>query len=509
MKDDRNQKNDNNTPLLVLVFFLTLGVIAGGIYFVSKLTGYLNEVQTVFLQEADTENGTDAADAGENNADADIDADETAGTETGTDAAAGTDVSPETETAAGTDVSTDTNINTDEASGASGESGSTDTDNKSGDENEKDASSDTGKTQRGSFGQDETLDIVSVVTKTMPSVVAITNLSVQEVSYMYRGTAEVESVSSGTGIIIGENDTELLIATNYHVVEDAVSLTVCFWADISDEEDLLAEAALKGINESADLAVIAVELDEISDEVLGQVYAATLGSSAALTIGEPAIAIGNALGYGQSVTYGIISALNRSIEVDGVTGNYIQTDAAINAGNSGGALLNAAGEVIGINSAKVSASGVEGMGYAIPIDDARPVLEELMGRETRERADEETRGYLGIDTQDISSETRELYDIPEGVYVSRVESGSPAEDAGLKQGDIISALDGISVLTSDGFSNLMEYYSAGETVEIEIYRANKGSYTAKTLSVTFSEQPEEGGQGQRSTPPFGGMTPSW
>ncbi|MCD7955389.1 MAG: trypsin-like peptidase domain-containing protein [Lachnospiraceae bacterium] len=475
MKDDRNQKNDKNTPLLVLVFFLTLGIIAGGIYFVSELTGHLNEIQTVFLQEtSDTEGVTDTAGAGENNADTDTDM-ESAGT--------GTDM---TGMSADTDISADMDV-------------SADTDTPSG----------TETTQGGSFGQDETLDIVGVVKKTMPSVVAITNLSVQEVSYMYRGTAEIESESSGTGIIIDKNDTELLIATNYHVVEGADTLTVCFWAESSDEEDLLAEASLKGISESADLAVIAVSLDEISDEVLEQVYAATLGSSAALTIGEPAIAIGNALGYGQSVTYGIISALNRSIEVDGVTGNYIQTDAAINAGNSGGALLNASGEVIGINSAKVAASGVEGMGYAIPIDDARPVLDELMDRETRKRADEEERGYLGIDTQDISAETRELYDIPNGVYVSRVESGSPAEDAGMKQGDIISALDGISVLTEDGFLNLLEYYSAGETVDIEIYRANKGSYTAMTLSATFSEQPEEESGSQRMTPPFGGMTPSW
>ncbi|MCC8044630.1 MAG: trypsin-like peptidase domain-containing protein [Clostridiales bacterium] len=489
MKDDRNQKNDNNTPLIVLVFFLTLGVIAGGIYFVSRLTGYLNETQTVFLQEAETENETDESAETDTAADTEMNAD--------TDTSGSIDANVDTDT----DKEKTSSLDTEKTAGIAGESDDTNQDEAN--------STDKEQTQGGAFGQDETLDIVGVVKKTMPSVVAITNLSVQEVAYMYRGTAEIESESSGTGIIIGENDAELLIATNYHVVEGADTLTVCFWANCSNEEDLLAEASLKGLSETADLAVIAVNLDAISDEILEQVYAATLGSSASLTIGEPAIAIGNALGYGQSVTYGIISALDRSIEVDGVTGTYIQTDAAINAGNSGGALLNANGEVIGINSAKVSASGVEGMGYAIPIDDARPVLYELMGRETRVKADEEARGYLGVETQDISSETRELYDIPDGVYVSRVESDSPAEEAGLKQGDIISALDGISVLTTDGFSNILEYYSAGETVEIEIYRANKGSYTAKTLSVTFSEQPEEESGNQRMTPPFGGMAPSW
>ncbi|MCD8078605.1 MAG: trypsin-like peptidase domain-containing protein [Lachnospiraceae bacterium] len=502
-------------------------MIACGIYFVSGLLGRSGSVQTVSVTETDTVTASGTEAVGETGA----------GSEAGTDAGGGADVGSETGTVSETGADVDSETGTDGGNGsdagnnAESETGvdlgnaadaETGTEAQAEDDEEPDmdisgasdeeggsgALPDGGSISAGAFGQEDSLDIVGVVKKTMPSVVAITNQSVQEVTYMFRGTEEIEIESSGTGIIIGENDTELLIATNYHVVEDASILTVCFWADVEDEEDLIVEAALKGLNESKDLAVIAVQLEAIADEVRDQIYAATLGTSGTLIIGEPAIAIGNALGYGQSVTYGIISALDRTIEVDGVTGVYIQTDAAINAGNSGGALLNSDGEVIGINSAKVSASGVEGMGYAIPIDDARPVLTKLMERTTREKVAEEERGYLGIFTQDISEETRSLYNIPNGVYVSMVESDSPAEDAGMKQGDIISSLDGVTVTSADGFESLLTYYSVGETVEIEFYRADKGSYEAQTLSVTFSEQPqEESSSDERFTPPFGGMTP--
>ncbi len=351
-------------------------------------------------------------------------------------------------------------------------------------------------------------DVVAVVKKAMPTVVAITNKSIQEVTYMFHGTVEMESESTGSGIIIGQNDTELLIATNYHVIEGAETLTVCFSAEMENEDDTIAEAMEKGRDEEYDLAVIAVKLEDLSDELMEQIDSAVLGSSEELVIGETAIAIGNALGYGQSVTLGIVSALNRSVEIDGVIREYIQTDAAINAGNSGGALLNADGEVIGINSAKVSASGVEGMGYAIPIDEAKPVLYTLMERETREKPDEDERGYLGVYTQDISTEARTLYDIPNGVYVTYVADGSPAEDAGIQSGDIISSFAEVTVTSASGFEDLLEYYSAGETVTVEILRAEKSTYESKTLSVTFAQQPEEdygGASGNRS--PFGDMKP--
>ncbi|MCD7737057.1 MAG: trypsin-like peptidase domain-containing protein [Lachnospiraceae bacterium] len=379
-----------------------------------------------------------------------------------------------------------------------------------------DARSDTDSDAEASDSQTDGMsagrlpDITEIVKDAMPSVVSITNKSVQEVTYMFRGTMEIESESSGSGIIIGQSDTELLIATNYHVVENPSTLTVCFSVEAEDEEDAIAEAVVKGTDEENDLAVISVNVESIPEEIQGQIVIAQLGSSGDLVVGEPAIAIGNALGYGQSVTLGIISALNRSVEVEGAIHDYIQTDAAINSGNSGGALLNMDGEVIGINSAKVSSSGVEGMGYAIPIDDARPILSELMDRETRIRVEEEERGYLGVYTQDISEEARSLYDIPNGVYISYVVSESPAEDAGLQRGDIISAMDNVNVTSSEGFEELLEYYRAGETVTIDILRADMGNYASQTVKVTFSEQPEDdgGAYSGNNTPPFRGMWPS-
>ncbi len=371
-----------------------------------------------------------------------------------------------------------------------------------------DNTAEDGDNASGTTSSDEEFNVVTVVKKAMPTVVAITNKSVQEVTYMYRGTIEMESESTGSGIIIGQNDTELLIATNYHVIEGAETLTVCFSVETENGDNAIVEAVEKGSDEEYDLAVVAVKLETISDEILEQIDSAALGSSEELVIGETAIAIGNALGYGQSVTLGIVSALNRSLEIDGVTREYIQTDAAINAGNSGGALLNAKGEVIGINSAKVSASGVEGMGYAIPIDEAKPVLYTLMERETREKLDEDEQGYLGVYTQDISTEARSLYDIPNGVYVTYVAAESPAEDAGIQSGDIISRLDEVTVSSASGFESLLEYYGAGETVMIEILRADKGTYTSQTLEVTFGEQPEMGSdQFSGEDPPFESTRP--
>lgn len=342
------------------------------------------------------------------------------------------------------------------------------------------------------------LDVSGVVQETMPSIVAITNKSVQEVQYFFRGTMEIENESSGSGFIIAENDEELLIATNYHVIEGASSLSVCFTVDDVEEELLIVEAAEKGSEPQYDLAVVAVQQSDIPEELRGRITAAPLGSSEGMLVGEPAIAIGNALGYGQSVTLGIISAKDRELTIDGNTNTYLQTDAAINFGNSGGALFNVDGQVVGINSAKAAASDTEGMGYAIPIDDAKPVLEDLMNRRTRQKVDESDRGYLGIYAQDISAEARNLYSIPNGVYIAEVERGSAAEAAGLKGGDILSRLDGSSVTSTERLSELLEYFKAGEVIEAEILVADGGSYEAHSVELTFGEVPETSSRPQNN-----------
>ncbi|MCD7715621.1 MAG: trypsin-like peptidase domain-containing protein [Lachnospiraceae bacterium] len=467
--DDRYRKNGNhNTPFFTLLLILTVAAAAVGVYKGLERTGRLPDTVTALLREDETET-SDGENAG-------ADGNGTPAADSDGVAEPDSDEADDENTAAG-------NGNT--ADGADSESAA-----------------------EGSNASENEVDVVAVVKKAMPTVVAITNKSVQEVEYMFSGTIEMETESTGSGIIIGQNDTELLIATNYHVIEGASTLTVCFSVTAEDGEDAIVEASTKGSDEEYDLAVVAVALEKIPDTVMEQIGSAALGSSEELVIGEPAIAIGNALGYGQSVTLGIVSALDRSIEIDGVTRSYIQTDAAINAGNSGGALLNADGEVIGINSAKVASSGVEGMGYAIPIDDAKPVLSVLMERETRERVEEAERGYLGVYTQDISTEARSLYDIPNGVYVTYVVSGSPAEDAGMQSGDIISSLDGVTVSSASGFEDLLEYYRAGETVEVEILRSDKGSYASKTLSVTFAQQPEADSSGyEAENGPFGNGRP--
>lgn len=332
-------------------------------------------------------------------------------------------------------------------------------------------------------------DVSGVVQETMPTIVAITNKSVQEVQYFFRGTMEIENESSGSGFIIAENEEELLIATNYHVIEGASSLSVCFSVEGVEEDLLLVEAVEKGSEPQYDLAVVAVRQEDIPEKIRGKIMAAPLGNSDDLLVGEPAIAIGNALGYGQSVTLGIISAKNRELTIDGNVNRFLQTDAAINFGNSGGALFDVDGKVIGINSAKAAAADAEGMGYAIPIDDAKPILEELMNRKTRQKAGDDEQGYLGIYAQDISSEARNLYGIPNGVYIAAVEKGSPAEAAGMKKGDILSRLDGSSVTSTERLSELLEYFRAGEVIEAEILTADEGSYVPDTVEITFGEMP--------------------
>ena len=297
-----------------------------------------------------------------------------------------------------------------------------------------------------------TSDVSDIVNSAMPSVVAITNMSVQEVQSYFGGTQQQESTSCGSGIIIGKNDSELLIVTNNHVVEGAETLTVSFANETS------VEASIKGTDSSKDLAVVAVPLDSIDDDTMNAISIITLGDSDKLQVGEPVIAIGNALGYGQSVTTGIVSALDRNLDMEGFDSKLIQTDAAINPGNSGGALLNANGELIGINTAKVNANAVEGMGYAIPISDATSVIENLMNRETRTKVDESEQGFLGIEGYDVTSEKAEMYSIPTGVFVRSVEDGSAADKAGITAECIITKFDGITIDSMSTLQSQMKYF---------------------------------------------------
>ena len=324
-------------------------------------------------------------------------------------------------------------------------------------------------------------DVSAVAEAAMPSLVSITNMGEQEIQSFF-GTYTQPSESSGTGIIIGKNDDELLIATNNHVVEGSEQLNVCF---IDNE---VASALVKGTDPSNDLAVIAVSLSDIPEETLNKISIAQLGDSDSLKIGEPVIAIGNALGYGQSVTTGVISALDREVTIENMTSSLIQTDAAINPGNSGGALLNMQGQVIGINSAKLASSQVEGMGYAIPISTAEPIIDDLMNRKTRTTVDEDKRGYLGISGVDVTSDISKQMGIPTGAYVAAVVDGSAADKAGLKKGDVITKFDGSGVSSMTSLKELMSYYEAGETVDITFKRADNGEYTEQTVQITLSDQ---------------------
>ena len=325
-----------------------------------------------------------------------------------------------------------------------------------------------------------TSDVSDIVENTLPSIVSITNMSVQEVQNFFGGISQQESESAGSGIIISQNDSELLVVTNNHVVEGSDTLTVTF------NDGNSVEALIKGTDSARDLAVVAVPLDKISDDTMNAIKVATLGDSDSLKVGEPAIAIGNALGYGQSVTTGIVSATGRTI--DGFDGEYIQTDAAINPGNSGGALLNANGEVIGINSAKINSSAVEGMGFAIPISDASDVIQNLMNKETRSKVSDEERGYLGIKGYDVSEEGAQMYNMPTGVYVKEVMSGGGAEKAGLTKGSIITGFEGSSISGMSSLQEQLQYYKAGEEVTLTVQIPDKnGEYTEKDIKVTLGK----------------------
>ena len=327
-----------------------------------------------------------------------------------------------------------------------------------------------------------TSDIATIAKNAMPSIVSITNMSVQEVQSFFGGTQQQESTSVGSGIIIGQTDSELLILTNNHVVEGNEKLTVSF----VDNESV--EANVKGTDSTKDLAVVAVKISDVKDSTIDEIAVATMGDSSKLEVGEQVVAIGNALGYGQSVTSGIVSATERTL--DGYEGGtLIQTDAAINPGNSGGALLNSNGEVIGINTAKVATDSVEGMGYAIPISDASDTIQNLMNQETKTKVSEAEQGYLGIQGVDVSDESAKMYNMPTGVYISDVVKNGGAQQAGLTKGSVITGLEGTTISDMNSLKEQLQYYRVGDKVKVTVQvPGNNGEYTEKTVEVTLGSK---------------------
>ena len=362
-------------------------------------------------------------------------------------------------------------------------------------DSKSDTGKDTGSTAKGS------LDVSEIVSEALPSIVSITTKSVQEVQnyfgmYGMYGYApqqqEQEVEGSGSGIIVGKNDDELLIATNYHVVEGADTLSVAF------TDGNAVEASVKGFDEERDLAVVSVSLDDVEDDTMDAISIAKIGSSDDLKVGEQVVAIGNALGYGQSVTTGIVSAKNRRMDSDNNTVtdgsddssdgvNLIQTDAAINPGNSGGALLNMEGEVVGINSAKLASTEVEGMGYAIAISDVTDILQNLMNETSRDKLDDSEHGVLGIEGSSVSSEAVQMYGIPAGVFVKKVTEGGAADKAGLKANSVITEFNGKAVSSSDQLIEYLSYYEPDEEVELTVQVPHGTSYKEETVKVTLDE----------------------
>lgn len=362
-------------------------------------------------------------------------------------------------------------------------------------DSKSDTGKDTGSTAKGS------LDVSEIVSEALPSIVSITTKSVQEVQnyfgmYGMYGYApqqqEQEVEGSGSGIIVGKNDDELLIATNYHVVEGADTLSVAF------TDGNAVEASVKGFDEERDLAVVSVSLDDVEDDTMDAVSIANIGSSDDLKVGEQVVAIGNALGYGQSVTTGIVSAKNRRMDSDNNTVtdgsddssdgvNLIQTDAAINPGNSGGALLNMKGEVVGINSAKLASTEVEGMGYAIAISDVTDILQNLMNETSRDKLDDSEHGVLGIKGSSVSSEAVQMYGIPAGVFVKEVTEGGAADKAGLKANSVITEFNGKTVSSNNQLIEYLSYYEPDEEVELTVQVPHGTSYKEETVKVTLDE----------------------
>jgi len=362
-------------------------------------------------------------------------------------------------------------------------------------DSKSDTGKDTGSTAKGN------LDVSEIASEALPSIVSITTKSVQEVQnyfgmYGMYGYApqqqEQEVEGSGSGIIVGKNDDELLIATNYHVVEGADTLSVAF------TDGNAVEASVKGFDEERDLAVVSVSLDDVEDDTMDAISIANIGSSDDLKVGEQVVAIGNALGYGQSVTTGIVSAKNRRMDSDNNTVtdgsddssdgvNLIQTDAAINPGNSGGALLNMEGEVVGINSAKLASTEVEGMGYAIAISDVTDILQNLMNETSRDKLDDSEHGVLGIEGSSVSSEAVQMYGIPAGVFVKKVTEGGAADKAGLKANSVITEFNGKAVSSIDQLIEYLSYYEPDEEVELTVQVPHGTSYKEETVKVTLDE----------------------
>lgn len=346
------------------------------------------------------------------------------------------------------------------------------------------------------------MSVKDVASSAMPSLVAISTTTVEEVETFF-GTTSQEVPASGTGVIVGQNDDELLIATNNHVVSGATSLSVSF---IDDET---VEGQIKGTDADNDLAVVAVKLSDIKDETKSQIKIAVMGNSDDLEVGDQVVAIGNALGTGQSLTSGYVSAKDRTISSqDESTGEtitsegLIQTDAAINPGNSGGALLNMNGELIGINEAKYSSTQVEGMGFAIPISKAEPILQNLMNLTTRYKVSDDEAAYIGINMADVSADVSQNYGIPTGVCIMSVVDGSPAADAGFKKGDVITTFDGRSISNAKGLKETLTYYAAGETVDVTVQRADNGEYKEVTLTLTLgsaADMPQTSGSSNGTT----------
>ena len=333
-------------------------------------------------------------------------------------------------------------------------------------------------------------DVSQVVEEAMPAVVAVASTAVYQMPdfgfgwFFGGGSQSYEVPSSGSGIIIGENDTELLIVTNNHVVQDTVSLKITF------VDDAAVDAAVKGTDTDTDLAVISVPLDQIPQETKEKIAVARLGDSDGLKVGQGVIAIGNALGYGQSVTVGYVSALNREIKTsDGNARVLLQTDAAINPGNSGGALLNMKGEVIGINAAKYSSTEVEGIGYAIPVSGVQDILDELMNRKTRSEVAEEKRGYLGIQGTTVDEDAAAAFGMPKGVYVYKILKDGAAADSQLREKDIITKLDGMTVKSMQELQKFLKGYKAGETIELLVQRQEDGQYKEIQIPVTLTGLP--------------------
>lgn len=344
--------------------------------------------------------------------------------------------------------------------------------------------SDNDSISKENISRQDTNTVSEVARKAMPSVVAITNISVQETYDWFGRSQSYEVPSSGSGIIVGQNDSELLIATNNHVVEGATTLSVCF----ADES--VKDAQIKGTDPKNDLAVIAVKLSDISAETQAQIKIAALGDSDKLELGEQVVAIGNALGIGQSVTSGYVSAVNRTIDESDT--KLIQTDAAINPGNSGGALLNMKGELIGINSSKFADTKIEGIGFAIPLATAEPILENLMNLETRTKVEKENAAWLGITynpiSADVAKQVAEMYNFPEGVLIREVTKGGPADKAGIQAGDILTKFGGVSIASYETMIDRLQYYAKGESVEVEIARSDNGVYKTQTVTVKLGSR---------------------